>query len=451
MQEECKLPYFRFLFLACIFIVSPSGRGSGWSWNRTGDTIPIRNRTHFSGSANSYGMTWTVVDVCTIVCTTMASIFRKPKSPFYFAAFRDATGRRCQRSTKSRNRAEAADTARAWEKLSESGRRGLLTEVAARRVVAEIVEQATGEPLHFATCRSWFEEWLAGKAGSTAPSTLAKYRQVTTDFLTYLGERAELPLTAISQRDVRAFRDSLSAGGRAPSTVNLAVRKTLSVPFAAAHRLGYIPHNPVAAVESLKDSERKEREVFTPKQLQALVNKAEGDWKGAILCGYFTGLRLRDVAELTWQAIDFKAGTLNVRARKTGTILMLPLHPEFEAWLKAQTRGIGNAPVFPELAGKGTGGRHGLSGRFKAIMERARIVAGIGRDGIGAGRQTATLSFHCLRHSFVSALANAGVATDLRQRLAGHADAKSHARYTHHEIENMRAAMAKLPSVGSAK
>ena len=161
-------------------------------------------------------------------------------------------------------------------------------------------------------------------------------------------------------------------------------------------------------------------------------------------------LRLSDIAKLTWQSVDLKERTLTVRIKKTSMPLTIPLHPEFEVWVKRQTRGIGNAPLFPGLTGKGTGGSHGLSGRFKAIMDRAKIVAGIAREGSGAGRRTTTLSFHCLRHPFISALANAGVATDLRERIAGHADAKSHARYTHHEIENMRAAMAKLPSVGGA-
>ena len=343
------------------------------------------------------------------------------------------------------------DMVRAWERLAESGRNRTLTEATARRVVSQIVEQATGEPLHFATCRSWFEEWLAGKAGTTAKSTLAKYAQVTTDFLTHLGQRAEMPLSAISPRDVRAFRDSLAAGGRAPSTVNLAIKKTLSVPFTAAHRLGYIPLNPVAGVETLKDEGHVGREVFTPEQMRALVTAAEGDWRGAILCGYFTGLRLRDVAELKWEAVDFDAGLLRVRTRKTDTALVLPLQKDFAEWLHAQTRGIGKAPIFRELAGKGTGGRYGLSGRFKAIMERAGIVARVVRDGEGAGRRTSSLSFHCLRHSFVSALANAGVAADLRQRLSGHADARSHARYTHHELDAMRAAVAMLPRLTAAK
>ena len=244
--------------------------------------------------------------------------------------------------------------------------------------------------------------------------------------------------------------DALAKGGRAPSTVNQAVKKSLSAPFGAAMRLGYIRLNPCAGVEPLLDEVEGERETFTTRQVGALLAKAEGDWKGAILCGFYTGLRLSDVATLKWEAVDFDARVLRLKTGKTHTAVVLPLHAEFEDWLRSQPRGIAKAPIFRELAGKGTGGKFGLSGRFKALMKRAGIVARVIRESNGAGRQTTSLSYHCLRHSFVSALANAGVPSDVRQKLASHADAKSHARYTHHEVETMRAAVAMLPSVGIA-
>jgi integrase len=379
----------------------------------------------------------------------MASIFKKPRSPFWFAAFRDSRGLRCQRTTKTCDRSKARTIALEWERAAESGRNGALTEAACRKVLGEILERATGETLHFKSCREWLVEWVAGKQGATAAITFGRYRQVIADFLEHLGNRAEQPLGAVSPRDVRSFRDALAKGGRSPVTCNQVVRKVLSAPFGAALRLGYITMNPCAAVESLRDENEGGRETFTAEQVRALLAAAEGDWKGAILCGYFTGLRLRDVAELKWEAVDFNAGLLRVRARKTRTPLVVPLHPEFVSWLKAQPRGIAKAPVFRDLAGKGTGGRYGLSGRFKAVMERAGIVGRIIRHGGGAGRQTSNLSFHSLRHGFVSALANAGVAAELRQELSGHADERSHARYTHHKIENLRAAVAKLPGIGS--
>jgi hypothetical protein len=211
-----------------------------------------------------------VGDVCTFVCSAMASIFRKPGSPFWFAAYRDAEGQRRQKTTKTKDRRLAADMARGFEKVAEAGRKGALTESVARAVCSELVLQATGEELHFRSCREWLNEWLRDKSGTTAVSTLKKYKQVICDFLTHLDKKADQPLGAISPKDVRTFRDVLAEGGRAPSTVNQTIKKTLAVPFLKAVRLGYIKVNPCSAVEDLRDEhEGGGREVFTPEQIQA--------------------------------------------------------------------------------------------------------------------------------------------------------------------------------------
>ena len=380
----------------------------------------------------------------------MAALTKHPNSPFWTAIFYDGAGHKVRRSTKQRDRRMAMKVAIEWEELAKAGREKRLTEAQTRKVCAEILERATGESLHFYTCADWLTEWLAGKRGAVSAKSMMKYEQVCSLFLKHLGERAKLTLAAIGPKDVRAFRDSLSKSGRVPSTVNQLIHKVLSVPFLQAVRVGYIPTNPCTTVELLRDEQDGNREVFSIEQVTALIQAAQGDWKGAILAGFYTGLRLRDIAEMRWEMLDLKAGFVRIKTRKTGKFLMLPIHPELLNWIQSQRRGIGKAPVFPELAGKGTGGRHGLSGRFKAIMESAGIKGQILRTGGGdAGRQISSLSFHSLRHSFVSALANAGVSSELRQKLSGHADERSHANYTHHEITTLQNAISKLPNIAS--
>lgn len=380
----------------------------------------------------------------------MAALTKHPNSPFWTAIFYDGAGHKVRRSTKQRDRRMAMKVAIEWEELAKAGRERRLTEAQTRKVCAEILERATGESLHFYSCADWLTEWLAGKRGAVSAKSMMKYEQVCSLFLKHLGERAKLTLAAIGPKDVRAFRDSLSKGGRVPSTVNQLIHKVLSVPFLQAVRVGYIPTNPCTTVELLRDEQDGNREVFSIEQVTALIHAAQGDWKGAILAAFYTGLRLRDIAEMRWEMLDLKAGFVRIKTRKTGEILMLPIHPELSNWIQSQRRGIGKAPVFPELAGKGTGGRHGLSGRFKAIMESAGIKGQILRTGGGdAGRQTSSLSFHSLRHSFVSALANAGVSSELRQKLSGHADERSHANYTHHELTTLQKAISKLPNIAS--
>jgi len=80
-------------------------------------------------------------------------------------------------------------------------------------------------------------------------------------------------------------------------------------------------------------------------------------------------------------------------------------------------------------------------------MEKAGVVAKVVEAKGGAGRSRITKGFHSLRHSFVSALANAGVHADIRQKLAGHSDERVHQNYTHHEIETLRGAVGKIPSL----
>jgi integrase len=53
-----------------------------------------------------------------------------------------------------------------------------------------------------------------------------------------------------------------------------------------------------------------------------------------------------------------------------------------------------------------------------------------------------------LRHSFTSALANQNVSAELRMKLTGHSSDAVHRGYTHHEIETLRQAVLKLPSLG---
>jgi integrase len=157
---------------------------------------------------------------------------------------------------------------------------------------------------------------------------------------------------------------------------------------------------------------------------------------------------LRDIADLECSAVDLDRRIITVTTRKTRKRVTVPIHPQFPAWLDKQTRGIGKAPVFPTLADKAGGGKSGLSMAFKRIMEHAEIKGRLLREANGEGRSQSSLSFHSLRHGFVSAMANAGVAQELRQKLTGHASAEMNAQYTHHELDALRAAVSVIPSIG---
>jgi integrase len=392
----------------------------------------------------------------------MASITKDshqpPKSPFWIACYNgvgsDGKARRLKRSTKTTDRKLAQKLADEWEQLEKLAGEKRLTESQCRKVIAQMYERTVGEPLHFKTAREYLAEWVESKKSETEQRAYWKYQQIVEEFLAYVGVKADRLLREITQADIRSWRDALKRKGLAAPTVNHAI-KILRMPFKAAHDAGYIDINPNTknTVRPLIDEANDvSKDVFTPEQISALIAQTDGDWQGVILCGFYTGLRLKDVTDLKWESIDTGLSKIELVPRKTrrkkkNRKVVLPIHSVFATWLKKQTRGIGKAPVFPSLAGKAGGGKSGLSMAFKRIMERAGIQGRLLRERNGEGRSQSSLSFHSLRHSFNSALANAGVDQEIRQALTGHASAEMNEVYTHRELEPLRAAIGVIPSI----
>ncbi len=373
----------------------------------------------------------------------MPSLWKHPNSPFWTCCYTNANGQRCKKSTKQTDRQKALEVCLSIERVERFAKAGTLSEQVAKKLIGEIVERTSGEKLHDFTTADWFDEWCKGKEQTKSPATAARYRQVAREFLNAIGNRAKLSLAHITSKDIHVYRDVEIAAGKSPKTANLSV-KIVSAAFNAALRQGYITNNPCLALEHLPE-ETAERSTFTPAQVAKLVSTAEGDWKGAILLAYFTGARLGDVANMRWNSIDLKGQTITFTPKKTKKPVIVPLHPELESELLKKP-GVGRAFLFPALAGKGTGGKTGLSGQFAAIMAAAGIEGKITRH-TAEGRANTSLSFHSLRHSFNSAMANAGVSQEIRQKLTGHASAEMNKIYTHHELEPLRAAIASIPGI----
>jgi integrase len=374
---------------------------------------------------------------------TMASLWKRHTSPYWFCCYTNADGQRLKKSTKQTDRKKAWEVCLAIDRAEQFAKNGTLTEQTAKKIIGEIVERATGEPLHNMAANEWFTEWVAGKAQSKSMTTIERYKQVARDFLGSLGQRQTVSLTHVTPKDIRAYRNGELAAGKSNKTANISV-KIVSVAFNAALRQGYITTNPCTAIEGLPE-QTAERSNFTPKDVEKLVRAADGDWQGAILFAYYTGARLSDVANMRWSAISLDDGMIKFCPRKTRKQVVIPLHSDLERHL-LKSPGIGKAFLFPSLAEKRTGGKNGLSGHFKAIMGKAGIHGKITRH-TAEGRANTSLSFHSLRHSFNSAMANAGVSQEIRMKLTGHASAGMNTGYTHHELEPLRAAIRVIPSL----
>ena len=369
------------------------------------------------------------------------------KSPFWHASYMGPDGRWILRSTKLEDRQAALAMAIELERVAKLARRGELVEAQARRAVADIMARADmGETLRSVSIKSYFDSWLAGKVARNSKATGKRYKATVDKFLESLGNRDGKPITALTAADVQRFIDQRAGRGLAPMTVNMD-GKVIRTALNTARRQGLISTNPAHAVELPKDI-GMERGTFTPAEIKMLVDAADGEWKTMILFGAYSGARLVDCSQMKWEFVDLAEQILTYWQGKTGKIVPVPLHPELLAHLN-QLAGTDKPAVFimPELARQSAEGPNGLTNTFKNIV----LKAGLDLQTVkGAGIQMfSRRTFHAFRHTFTSTLANKNVSSELRMKLTGHKTVGEHQKYTHYEIENLRAAINKIPSLGA--
>jgi len=174
------------------------------------------------------------------------------------------------------------------------------------------------------------------------------------------------------------------------------------------------------------------------------------EWRTCITVGFYTGVRLGDAVGMPLSAFDFDAHVLKLRPQKTSRKkrdLIIPLHPQLETHVLDTPVQNNEGPICPTMAKRKVSGKYGLSLQFHKIMAEAGIKQETIAAAGSAGHEFNKFTFHSLRHSFISEMANAGIAPDVRQMLAGHSDDRSHAVYTHTQIDTLRAAVKKLPAI----
>jgi integrase len=382
----------------------------------------------------------------------MASVVKdaKGRSPFWYACYTDANGRRLKKSTELTAKSKALEMARGLEKAAREAKLGSLTEARTRALLGEILQGVSGQLLRVFSVREWLDQFVKQKRKAKAEKTAARHEQMMNEFVEFLGRRADQNIAAITLKEIVGFRDHRHSLGLTPATCNLDVT-VLSVAFNAALKQGLIPVNPCAGVEALKDKGQHRKDTFTIEQIKALLKVAEGDWKGLILVAFYTGQRLGDCANLRWRNIDLvsEMKTIRFQQEKSGEELVSIIHPELEDYLLSLPAPKSDDDfLFPAVGQQAQRNVSPLSKTFRKLMSQASVQNRKVREaGKGAARTVYGLSFHSLRHSFSSILANAGVSEEMRMALTGHKSRDVHQRYTHHELERMRAAVSLLPRI----
>lgn len=341
-----------------------------------------------------------------------------------------------------------------WARVDEMATVGTLTQAVCRDVINSILERTGANyRVEMPTTREWF---LTKFLPRLTPGTREAYQAGVNGFLAHLGKRADRPLMTITSADVDEFIAGLvTAGELSPRTVRDKYLGPVKAAFTRAVRLGILASNPASAVEIRVDGDGDEeqevfeREVFTPAEVGLLIKSAPSEeWRTLILLGYYTGLRMMKCATLKWDQVDLTAGTITAIPGKRGKKANIPIvHSELRRALD-RAAGVDHPEeyVLPGLSGRECGGKRGISRDFLEIARQAGVD--LRPMVMPNGRTQFRRSFHALRHTFISALANADISADVRRKLTGHKTAAVHDIYTHLDHKVLSEAIGKIEDVG---
>ena len=382
----------------------------------------------------------------------MAWLFKQAESENWWVGYR-LNGRQYRRSTKTGDRKKAEQELAKLNAIDQAHKAGSLTD----EFVALLTrKQSSGDSL-----RGYIKQWLA-ECKDLSSATLIKYRSVPEEFCKYLNATETAPLLREIQSDtVGAFLREKRAS-TSTATANH-VRRILSAFFNYAVDNKALPHSPVPSSRALKltKDSKAVRRAFTLAELTTLFSKCPSDfWRYMVMAGFYCGQRMGDLISLPWGAVDFENKQIRLTQSKTGKSIEVPLRAElgeFLAKLKAKAGTVKPAtPIWPAEAERYE--KFGAAGFSNEFYDEVLLPAGLvtprkqshhkkAEAEKKTSRKVNSVSFHCLRHTFVSLLKVSGASQATAKELAGHSSDAVSDLYTHIPTAELNRAIKQLPEI----
>lgn len=266
------------------------------------------------------------------------------------------------------------------------------------------------------------------------PNTIrANYQQFTNHLRPFFGDKR---LDCITQKDVFAFKDSLSSQ-KATFNKGFIILKSI---FTKAILWGYLTDksNPCNGVDKYPDSPR---EIFLTETQIASLQKILCTYEpsssvgryviGAIEMLLYTGCRKSEVLKLKWADVDldqncihFKKAINGINQTKTGEKIV-PLNTLSRAVVERMERRSDNPYVFCGLKPRShLSDVHPIWGKVLKQLKKE-------------GLQAKSFRVHDLRHTFASVAIKSGLGLYQVSKLLGHSNVQTTMRYAHIEREEL--------------
>lgn len=248
-------------------------------------------------------------------------------------------------------------------------------------------------------------------------STLRSYRLAIKNFVELIGE---IPVENITPEHTNLFKAKRQLHVAA-SSVNVDLRSLKAI-FSVLEQWERIPKNPFRKVKLVREPE-KEMRYLTEAEFKSVTENISNRTLFTIVhCAYYTGARIGEILNLTWDCIHFEDSYLTIRNHKDFTtkskrIRDVSLHPELKILLQQHYERTNSSEyVFTNKSGRRYRGDT-ISKMFKKVCRKAGLDESV--------------HFHGLRHTCASRLVQKGAPIYAVSKILGHSSVKVTERYAH--------------------
>jgi integrase len=211
------------------------------------------------------------------------------------------------------------------------------------------------------------------------------------------------------------------------------VNRELTIARAVCRRLTRRYRTPDIAWADHFLEEPAGREPSLPEDQEDALFEALPDYlRAPVTFAILTGARLATIIKLTWDDIDYQAGTITlhgVKSRRHGDVHVLPLTEELIA-LIANEHGKHPDRVFTYRRSRTSENAPLTPTNWRRHWRKAVTAVGL-----------AGLRWHDLRHVAATRILRATGSLKLAGKVLGHASTTSTARYAHHDLDDLRRAL----------
>ena len=319
-----------------------------------------------------------------------------------------------------------------WTCISHNGRKiqksletsdKKLAKTIEAKIRTEIVEGKYYERLigQNKTFKDMMDRFMKDYAPTVSMNTQEGYKYYLKNLNRFFGNPA---LLSITPKIVAKYKLYRRENGASPSTINRELYMLSKAFNLAVKEWEWLKDNPVSRVQKERECNEVDRWLAEDEE-RRLLGKSP-DWLCEIIVfALNTGLRQDELLSLEWNRVNLLRKTILIQKTKNNKPNTLPLNSIALNVLmrkyEGKVRSLKNDLVFISQTGTKIGKRN-LIRAFAQALDKAEI-----KD----------FTFHCLRHTFATRLAQNGVDIYKIAKLLNHKDLKNTQRYSHHCPESL--------------